>query len=167
MEDVAAYGGTAGNQWPYFENPEYFVERGWYGAYGPNGVCSRPAMPMAGSLSVRHGRDLVCPAAGYMVDVPLDLDLYTKSVAELEAKSWADVKTRVVFVSFFTYNPNFNLFTYTLGAFEHNGAGLVKPWYLPPLRLRRILCWLLLFVSHVCAVAGISLCTSQCRQRRF
>jgi hypothetical protein len=48
---------------------------------------------------------------------------------ELEDNKWCDVNTRVVFVSFFLYNPNLNLFSYVLGSFEHNAAGLVKPWY--------------------------------------
>eukprot|EP00658_Telonema_sp_P-2_P078104 TRINITY_DN7233_c0_g1_i1.p1 TRINITY_DN7233_c0_g1~~TRINITY_DN7233_c0_g1_i1.p1 ORF type:complete len:357 (+),score=94.52 TRINITY_DN7233_c0_g1_i1:213-1283(+) len=62
-----------------------------------------------------------------MIDVPLNAEIAANIFEELEANEWTGRETRVVFVSYYLYARNYDLFYQVLAILEQSAAGNVRP----------------------------------------
>eukprot|EP00658_Telonema_sp_P-2_P057724 TRINITY_DN4613_c0_g1_i13.p1 TRINITY_DN4613_c0_g1~~TRINITY_DN4613_c0_g1_i13.p1 ORF type:complete len:868 (-),score=250.20 TRINITY_DN4613_c0_g1_i13:104-2707(-) len=70
---------------------------------------------------------IVYDKSGYYMDLPLDEEIMTKAVDELEANEYTGPHTRAVIVTWVLFNVNFNIFNYARVLFEFTPGGLVLP----------------------------------------
>lgn len=80
--------------------------------------------PSAMGITGNYG---VYDYGGYVVDLPSgDATNAHSIVQQLKLDHWLDSATAGLIVSFTTYNPNLNMFTYNRILLEYTGTGLVK-----------------------------------------
>ncbi|KAL4218881.1 Polycystic kidney disease protein 1-like [Mactra antiquata] len=64
---------------------------------------------------------------GYVLEMTSDVTTHLGIFNDLKSYNWIDSYTRVIFIEFTLYNPNVNLFTAVICAFEFTNTGQIFP----------------------------------------
>ncbi|CAC5421272.1 PKD1L2 [Mytilus coruscus] len=73
------------------------------------------SVPYIGDRAIYSG-------GGYLVDMKAGSSAISK-ISELNLKSWIDIRTRAFFIEFVLYNPNVNMYSSVMIAFEYSSPG--------------------------------------------
>ncbi|XP_052087890.1 polycystic kidney disease 2-like 2 protein [Mytilus californianus] len=79
------------------------------------------SVPYIGDRAIYSG-------GGYLVDMKAGSSAISK-ISELNLKSWLDIRTRAFFIEFVLYNPNVNMYSSVMIAFEYSSPGTLTKSY--------------------------------------